>query len=291
MKITHVFRAEEHLSNTLRQMMLYEAFGYALPLFGHMSIILGSDKQKLSKRHGATSCNEYAERGYLPEALCNFIALLGWSSPEGQEILSREQMISQFGYERMNPAPAVFDEQKLQWMNSMYLRALPHDELWLRLQPFLDRAGVVLPDLVAQNKDWQSRALGVFKTSMTTLLDGVPLFAYLSDAAFNLRPEAVEVLAWPETKKVWLKWQELLQGHEGDFLSEVQFNQMQEEVKTACNVKGKHLFMPIRVAIIGQPHGAELKMLVPLMPKSSLLKRVGVCLAQLKTQTEDERGV
>jgi nondiscriminating glutamyl-tRNA synthetase len=284
MKITHVFRAEEHLSNTLRQMMLYEAFGYALPLFGHMSIILGADKQKLSKRHGATSCNEYSERGYLPEALCNFIALLGWSSPEGQEILTREQMISQFGYERMNPAPAVFDEQKLQWMNSMYLRALPHDDLWQRLKPFLDRAGVILPDSVASSKEWQSQALGVFKTSMTTLLDGVPLFAYLSDAGFELKPEAGEALAWPETKKVWLKWQELLGAHPSEFLSEADFNKMQEEVKVACEVKGKHLFMPIRVAIIGQPHGAELKMLVPLMPKLSLLKRVGICLAQLKSQ-------
>jgi nondiscriminating glutamyl-tRNA synthetase len=100
MKMTHVLRAEEHLSNTLRQMMLYEAFGYALPQFGHMSIILGPDKQKLSKRHGATSVNEYKEKGYLPEALSNFIALLGWSSPKAQEILSMDEMIEQFSTDR-----------------------------------------------------------------------------------------------------------------------------------------------------------------------------------------------
>ena len=144
MKISHVFRAEEHLSNTLRQMMIYEAFDYPLPRFGHLSIILGADRQKLSKRHGATSCHEYNVNGYLAEALNNFVALLGWSSPEAQEILSMDQMIAQFTPERLNSSPAVFDETKLKWVNATHLRALPDDELWRRLDPFLARGEVVL---------------------------------------------------------------------------------------------------------------------------------------------------
>src|SRR5665213_2433896 len=142
MKISHVFRAEEHLSNTLRQMMLYEAFKYEIPQFGHLSIILGADRQKLSKRHGATSCHEYNLNGYLPEALNNFIALLGWSSPEAREILSMVDMIKQFSYDRLHSAAAVFDEQKLTWVNATHLRALPADELWRRVEPFLTAAGL-----------------------------------------------------------------------------------------------------------------------------------------------------
>src|SRR6185437_6376301 len=160
MEISHVLRAEEHLSNTLRQLMLYDAFRYTPPAFGHISIVLGSDRQKLSKRHGATSCHEYQMTGYLPEALNNFVALLGWSSPEGQEILSMDEMIQQFSTERLHAALAIFDEQKLKWVNASHLRALPHEELWRRVKPFLDEAKLELP----QSAEWQSRALNLFKT-------------------------------------------------------------------------------------------------------------------------------
>lgn len=270
MEITHVLRAEEHLSNTVRQMMLYEAFGYQQPLFGHMSIILGSDRQKLSKRHGATSCHEYMMRGYLPEALSNFVALLGWSSPQGQEILSRQEMMEQFDGERLNPAPAVFDEQKLAWVNATHLRALPSEELWARVAPHLASHGITLVD----DPDWRERALSLFKSRMTTLADAVALFQPLSDSAYAVGEEAKEVLSWPETPKVWEAWETALAAHGADYLTEADFGALQDQVKVAAGVKGKHLFMPIRVAVIGKPSGAELKELVPLLPKSSLIKRV-----------------
>lgn len=277
MQISHVLRAEEHLSNTVRQMMLYEAFGYPMPLFGHMSIILGADRQKLSKRHGATSCHEYQMRGYLPEALNNFIALLGWSSPKGQEIISRAEMIEQFDGERMNPAPAVFDEQKLAWVNATHLRALSNDELWSRVKPWLDREGVVVPD----DSEWRDRALALFRSRMTTLQDAVTLFQPLSDSAFRVGEEAKDVLTWAETPKVWDAWESVLNGYDGEYLSEPDFIAAQDRVKDAVAVKGKHLFMPIRVAVIGKPSGAELKELVPLLPKSSLLGRVRIARASL----------
>lgn len=278
MKITHVFRAEEHLSNSLRQMMLYEAFNYELPQFGHLSIILGSDRQKLSKRHGATSCNEYRMNGYLPEALNNFIALLGWSSPEAQEIMSMKEMTAQFGYERMNAAAAVFDEQKLSWVNATHLRALPHEELWRRVEPFLKDAGLKLP----QDKDWQDRALGVFKTSMNNLKDAVELFRPLSESPLEVASDAQEALAWPTTKQVVEAWRSGVESNSSDYLSEEQFNKLQDSIKDTQNVKGKHLFMPIRVAVIGKPHGAELKMLVPLMHKRTLVARADEVLNRMK---------
>lgn len=273
MEITHVFRAEEHLSNTLRQMMLYDAFGYELPKFGHLSFILGPDRQKLSKRHGATSCHDYMESGYLPEALNNFILLSGWSSPKGQEILTREEMIEQFSYERFNPAPAVFDTVKLEWMNSVYLRALPHDELWRRVEPFLKKAGIDLP--MANDPAWRDQALTVFKIKMSTLADAAVQFEPLSDAKFKIGDDAAEVLGWTETPKVLAAWKEELNKHPSERITEEEFNAMQDRVKVAAGVKGKTLFQPIRVAVIGQPHGSELKILIPLLPKASLLKRVG----------------
>ncbi len=277
MKITHVFRAEEHLSNTLRQMMLYQAFGYEMPRFGHLSIILGSDRQKLSKRHGATSVNEYALKGYLPEAMNNFIALLGWSSPKGQEILSMTEMIEQFSDDRFNSAAAVFDEQKLNWVNATHLRALDHRDLWQRLQPFFAEAQLELPADI----EWQDRALSLFKTSMNTLLDAVPLFKLVSDKAFGVQEEAKETLGWAETSKVWQVWAELLASENKAYLTTEDFVRLQDQVKEKLQVKGKFLFMPIRVAVIGKPHGAELKDLVPLIPRLSLLSRVAICQKSL----------
>ncbi len=277
MKITHVFRAEEHLSNTLRQMMLYEAFKYEMPQFGHLSIILGSDRQKLSKRHGATSCHEYNLNGYLPEALNNFIALLGWSSPNAQEILSMQEMIEQFGPERLNAAPAVFDETKLAWVNATHLRALAPEELWRRVEPYLLEAGFKLP----ASPQWRARALETFKTSMNNLKDAVELFRYVNEGAMPIAPEAKEVFDMPTSKQVIQAWREGVKSAPGDFMSEEQFLKLQDTIKDGQGVKGKNLFMPIRVAIIGKPHGTELKMLVPLLHKNTLLARADEALGRL----------
>ena len=284
MQITHVFRAEEHLPNTLRQMMLYEAFGYEFPLFGHLSFILGPDRQKLSKRHGATSCNDYRLKGYLPEALNNFILLSGWSSPKGDEIMTREEQIAQFTSDRFIPSPAVFDTVKLEWMNSMYLRALPHEELWRRTEPFLKEAGIDLPQ--AASAEWRDQALSIFKIKMVTLAEAVALFVPLADSKFEIKPDAEEALTWPESRKVLEAWKSELTkvtgaGQDGR-LTEEQFNAAQEAVKVAAGVKGKNLFMPIRVAVVGQPHGSELKMVVPLLSKASLMKRADLAIAALK---------
>ncbi|HEX6176908.1 MAG TPA: glutamate--tRNA ligase, partial [Thermoanaerobaculia bacterium] len=116
MEITHVIRAEEHLTNTHRQVLIYRAMGWQVPQFAHVSLILGQDRTKLSKRHGATSVSQYADDGFLPDAMVNYLTLLGWSSPDGEEIFTREELIAKFSLDRVNPAPAVFDPQKLDWL-------------------------------------------------------------------------------------------------------------------------------------------------------------------------------
>jgi nondiscriminating glutamyl-tRNA synthetase len=274
MKISHVLRAEEHLSNSLRQLMIYESMGWTPPEFGHLSLILDEDRQKLSKRKGATSCHEFKLEGYLPEALKNFIAFLGWSHPDGKEILTMDEMIAGFDMKRVNSAGAVFDAVKLKWMNAMHLRAHSNHEIFALIKPFLDKAGLTLPTDPA----WQDKSAGVFKTAMETLADSVELYRPLSDADFKLLPEADEVYAWESTKPVLQAWRDLVAAVPEEYMSEETFLKIQDEVKIKASVKGKFLFMPIRVAVIGKPHGSELKTLVPIMSKSSLLKRADIAL-------------
>ena len=278
MKITHVFRAEEHLPNTLRQMMIYDSMGWTRPEFGHMALILDEDRQKLSKRKGAVACGQLKEEGYLNSAVLNFIALLGWSHPEGKEIMTIDDMIEAFDITRLNSAGAIFDRVKFKWMNSMHLRALPNMEIWNHIQPFLAREKMELP----QDPAWQDRSVSVFKNYMETFTDAIELYRPLNDKSYVILPESEETMKWESSKAVLTVWKDLVQNHPSDYMTEDEFLKLQDEVKNATGAKGKHLFMPIRVAVIGKPHGAELKILVPLMKKHSLIQRAEQALASLE---------
>lgn len=277
MKITHVLRAEEHLPNTLRQIMLYEAINEPIPIFGHLSIILGEDRQKLSKRHGATSCNEFKNKGFLPEALLNFIALLGWSSPKGDEILSIEEMIKQFDLDRMTPSSAIFDQKKFNWVNATHLRSLPPEELWNQLVPFLKENKIEF----SSSKEWQQLTIETLKSAMETFVDGVELYKLLDDKFFEVTPEGAETLSWKEAKPVVEAWIHVLKEHARDAITETEFGELQNKVKEKSGQKGKFLFMPLRVSVIGKPHGTELKLLVPLLSKASLIRRAELCLEKI----------
>jgi len=141
MAITHVIRGEDHLSNTALQIMLYRAFGFEPPAFAHHCLILGKDHAKLSKRHGSVSVGEFRRRGFLPEALLNYLGLLGSSFTDGREVFSQSEMIEAFSLERASKSGAVFDEDKLRWLNATYIRSLATDDLMMRLKPFLQESG------------------------------------------------------------------------------------------------------------------------------------------------------
>ncbi len=270
MKITHVFRAEEHLSNTLKQLMIYEALNFTPPEFGHLSIMLGSDRQKLSKRHGATSVFEFKAQGYLPEALVNFMALVGWSSPSGREILPLQDMIQEFDTDRFNPASAVFDTDKCKWMNSQYLRALPELELWHRLEPFLTSAGLKF----LGNEAWKAKVLVTYKQNMETLLDGPIVLKPLSETPLVIESEAQEVLTWPKSKALILLMKDEVLKMTSEYPSPDLLDQIMNRAKTELDLKGKFLFMPLRVALIGKAHGTEIKDLFPLLRKDVILSRI-----------------
>lgn len=282
MQITHVFRAEEHLSNTLRQKMIYEALGFPCPQFGHLSLILGKDKQKLSKRHGATSCHQYEELGYLPEALLNFVALLGWSPANGEEIMTMDELISQFDITRLHVAGAVFDDDKFKWMNAMHLRKLPNQQLWSLIEPRLKKEDINLN----ASKEFVEKSLDMFRSKMETLNDAVELYRPIDINHFQLSEDADEVLHWPSSMAVFEYWRSLLKNDSTSFISAEEFDEMQNKTKDETKVKGKHLFMPIRIAIIGKPHGADLKMLVPLIERESLIRRVDIVLGSIRHKVD-----
>jgi nondiscriminating glutamyl-tRNA synthetase len=269
MKISHVLRAEEHLPNTLRQLMIYEGMNWAIPQFGHLSLVLDDDRQKLSKRKGAVSCDQFRIDGYLPAAMNNFMALLGWSHPEEKEILSLKEMISAFTLERVHVAGAVFDRVKLKWMNSQHLRAQPNSTIWKQIEPYLKEAGLTLPT----DSDWQVRSVETFKAYLEILSDAVALYAPLDDHKYEILPESEETLKMETTRAVLESWKELVQLHPTNTFTEAEFLKIQDEVKNKTGQKGKNLFFPIRVALIGKPQGTELKILVPLMHKYSILSR------------------
>ncbi len=276
MNISHVLRAEEHLPNTLRQLMIYEGLNWAPPQFGHISLVLDEDRQKLSKRKGAVACDQFKADGYLPEALINYLALLGWTHPEQKEILSLQEMCDSFSLDRVHPSGAIFDRVKLKWVNAQHLRALSNADIYRKIEPFIKVAGIQLPS----DLNWQMQSVELFKPYMEILSDAVALYSPLDDNKYEIAAESDETLKLDSTKAVLTEWKSCVAAHVGETFTEADFLTIQDAVKNKTGQKGKNLFFPIRIALIGKPHGAELKILVPLMNKTSILARADKALAR-----------
>jgi glutamyl-tRNA synthetase len=245
MEITHVLRAEEHLTNTHRQVLIYRALGWEVPRFAHVSLILGQDRSKLSKRHGATSVSQFAEEGYLADAMVNYLTLLGWSSPDGFEVFGRDYAIQTFSLDRVNSAPAVFDPQKLDWVNAQYI----HDMSAAQLRP-----------LVAKFFDapWLEEAIDVVKKSVQRLTQFAEAMRFVREYA----PPAGVDAAFAKTLA------DDLRTH-GTPVDDAGYQQLVERLKQSTGLKGKNLFMPLRLAITGLDHGPELVKVIPLLQRAS----------------------
>ena len=262
MEITHVIRAEEHLTNTHRQVLIYRALGWEVPQFAHVSLILGQDRTKLSKRHGATSVSAYADEGFLPEAMFNYLTLLGWSSPEGVEVFSRDYATQHFSLDRVNPAPAVFDPQKFEWLNGQYIHSMSAAELAPLARRFFD-----VP--------WLEEGIEVVKTSVHRLTEFAEALRFVTEYT----PQAID-RAFAE------KLAEELRAHGAPSNAE-EYQQMVERLKAATGLKGKALFMPLRLVMTGMEHGPELVKAIPLLRRAgevdsrvlSPLARVERCMA------------
>ncbi len=192
MAITHVIRGEDHISNTPKQMMMAEALGAESPIFCHMPMILGSDKAKLSKRHGATSVDEYRELGFLPEAMDNFIALLGWSFDDSTEIFTVPELIEKFTVERVAKKGAVFDMEKFTWMNGTYIRELSPDELYMRCRPWLVNAGLITADSNKAAEEYAAKALALEQEKMKLLSEAPNLVDFFFRDDFDYTEKAIK---------------------------------------------------------------------------------------------------
>ncbi|MBM7865915.1 glutamate--tRNA ligase [Heliobacterium gestii] len=273
MAITHVIRGEEHLSNTPRQLLIYQALGLTPPQFAHVSLILGKDRSKMSKRHGSTSVVAYQRQGYLPEALVNFLVLLGWSPGGEEEIFSLDDLIAQFSLDRVAKSPAVFDFEKLNWINGVYLRKADLDRLVALAMPHLIEAGVVqepLDETAARKVRYMVQAIQEKISYMAQITDFIPLF-FGDDVTFE-SDEAKAVMVEeqvPEVLKAFLR-----KLSEGRDLTPDNIKAMLKEVTKETKQKGRNVFMPIRVALTGQQHGPDLNALIAALGRESAVTRL-----------------
>lgn len=276
MEVTHVIRAEEHLSNTPRQIVIYNALGWEVPTFGHISLIMGKDGKKMSKRHGATSVEQYKNLGYLPEAINNFLALMGWA-PEGeQELFTTEELIKNFSMDRVAKNPAVFDIDKLNWINFNYMKKLTDEELYALCLPSLQEAGYAS----AQPDEAEKARLTML---CVCLKDHISYGAQIKEEAAMFFADSISideehrddikaVLAEESCPTVLAAFSDKLKA-----MDEVTPEQVKAAIKAIMKetkLKGKFVFMPIRVAITGQMHGPDLNYIVPLLGRDTVLARL-----------------
>lgn len=289
MKITHVIRGDDHLSNTPKQVALYEALGWPVPEFAHLSTILGADRERLSKRHGATSIANFREMGVLPEALVNYLALLGWAPTGGtREIFSPQELIKEFSLERVTPSPAVFDMEKLYWLNRHYIKESPPERIQKLALPYFSPllAAFSSQQETKQSPDssespdaakWFAKVTQLLAPSVDRL-DQLPekaslIFNYDAKAALAA-PDNAEVLGWPDTDAVLARFTfKILEdesAREGK-LTPDQFKKIVSEVKAETAAKGKELFHPIRIVVTGSHSGPEFDKLIPILEEGSRL--------------------
>jgi nondiscriminating glutamyl-tRNA synthetase len=292
MKITHVIRGDDHLSNTPKQVALYEALGWPVPEFAHLSTILGGDRERLSKRHGATSIANFREMGVLPEALVNYLVLLGWASPGGtREIFSREELVKEFSLERVTPSAAVFDMEKLYWLNRHYIKSWPVGGLTALAAWFFSKVGYIefkdakwlsvqstpVVQLDVEMEKWLASVTELVAPSVDRL-DQLPeraalIFRYDAKAALAA-PDNAEVLAWPNTDAVIARFMVKIledESAKAGKLTPECFKLLVNEVKAETGAKGKELFHPVRIIVTGSHSGPEFDKLIPILEAGSQL--------------------
>lgn len=269
MKISHVIRAEEHLTNTHRQLILYEALNIEPPRFAHASLILGEDKSKLSKRHGATSVGQYEQDGFLPEAMINFLALLGWNEGNDREIYSTKELIECFTLERISKSPGVFDKEKLQWMNGQHLRALPVDELLPLVEPVLKKA---MPDDARLNDPaLLKRLVELIQIKMDVVNDAVAVAKAILE---HSEPENDEAAAMVSSEKSIALFAALAEEFSNCQWAKDGYNASIKAAGKIAGAKGKELFMPIRVKITGSCHGPDLIGILDVLGRDEAIRRL-----------------
>ncbi len=306
MGITHVLRGEDHLSNTALQLLLYRSLGYEPPQFAHHALILGRDRAKLSKRHGSTAVREFREQGVLPMALLNYLALLGASLGEGREVVTMKELIEDFRLERAGKSGAIFDADKLRWLNGLYIRREPPAILAGHLRPFIAAAGYAA---IEENR--LQEILAAVRDNLESLADIGDYLRMFDDEAYELSAEARAIVAEPEAKETIANLLTLIAesaadnngagggnsrdrddaayakgtgedaggAGDNDAVTPTFYRHLIDRLSARTGRRGKRLFLPLRAAVTGRTKGPELDRCFAVLGRSSLRRRLERALA------------
>ncbi len=277
MEITHVFRGEEHITNTPKQIMVYNAFGWEIPTFGHMTIIVNERRKKLSKRDKdvVQFIGEYDQLGFLPEAMLNFLSLLGWTPTSDKEILSQSELIELFDEHKLSAAPSYFDRVKLAYINSRYIKLLDIESLKKLCRPFLEKANI---EIVSEA--WLESLLGLLKDRLTYGAEIVKYYHEFFHDELIIKDEVMQELLQFDAKTVIEDFLDKVSTI--DFSDTILIEQTIKAVGASTGIKGKALFMPIRIATTGEAHGPSLPVSLSLLGKEKVVSRIKQTLQTLK---------
>src|ERR1022692_2334078 len=274
MDITHVIRGDDHLSNTPKQVALYEALGWPVPELAHLSTIVGADGARLSKRHGATSIANFREMGVLPETLVNYLALLGWAPTGGnREVFTPQDLTKEFTLERVTPSAAMFDMDKLYWLNRHYIKNSPPERIEKLAEPYFIKAGLLTENPDECTRAWFSKVVALLVPSVNKLDELTEraglIFRVNASAALN-SPDNAEVLGAPKADEVLTAFAEQVESDPAPMTPE-RFKAIMNEVKAKTGTKGKDLYHPVRIVFTGSHSGPEFDKLIPILEEGSQL--------------------
>ena len=279
MEISHVLRADEWLPSTPRHMQLYRALGFTPPQFGHLPILLGPDRDKLSKRHGATSILDYRDQGYLPEAVLNFMALLGWSLDDRTEVMSAEILKENFSLERVSRSPAIFDQEKLLWMNGLYIRELTVEDLAERLTPFLERG---LPEeLLPVDRDYLLRIVPLIRERIKLLSEAAEMITYFFLEEVDYDPADLAQRGMDQESTVAAL---RLARDELTAVEAFEHQQLEDTLRaagTALGLAARQFFGTLRVAVTGRTATPPLFETMEVVGRERVLSRLGTAVVRL----------
>lgn len=272
MEITHVIRGDDHLSNTPRQVLCDEALGWTPPVFAHLSMILGSDGQRLSKRHGATAVEEYRDAGYLPEATRNYLALLGWSTEDSQDLFSQDELVKKFTVERCGKSPAIFDPNKLIWMNGEYIRKMTVRELVDRAMPFIKKAGYLNGQEESRRGDIEA-AVALEHEKVKLLTDVPRLIDFFFKAEVEYDPASVEkVLKKPEVPGLLTEAAAIYGGLPA--FTAAATEEAAKGLAARRGIKNAAVFHPVRVSVSGRTQGPSLFHMLEVLGREKSVERI-----------------
>ncbi|MBN8210761.1 glutamate--tRNA ligase [Bacillus sp. NTK071] len=282
MKISHVLRGDDHISNTPKQLMIYEAFGFEPPKFGHMTLIVNDQKKKLSKRDKSIVqyIEQYHDLGFLPEALFNFVTLLGWSPKGEEELFTKDQLIEIFDPERLSTSPAVFDSQKLYWMNNQYIKEASIERVVELALPHLIEVGRFPLEMTPEQMEWAKELIALYQEQLHYGREIVELTELFFKQEIQYNEEAMTVLNEEQVPEVMQGFIDQLENVEE--FEPAAIKSAIKATQKATGHKGKKLFMPIRVATTGETHGPELPQAIALLGREAVNARLNQVISMSK---------